>query len=211
MPAALRLGLVLAIALVCGMAVWGGQSAHASGGAGTVAATARAPAPVRPGATAHALPAGAERELLRGLRAMMPPVQRAALVVAEAVTPAVMLARSVAPSAISHGRGVVVAELEPAVQGLVLRWLEHVACLAATERSDGRLPPWPVQPTPECSLAIAGDLHGDGPLYVRLHDRGFAVEWVGRPGGQTHARWRDFAADAGQPWLREVLAPVLPR
>lgn len=210
MPAALRLGLVLAIAFVCGMALWGGQSAHASGADGTIAAGARAPAPSQRPTIAQALPVGAERELLRALCAMAPTDQRAALLVAEAVTPSVLLARSVAPAAISHGRGVVVGELEPALQGLVLRWLEHVACLAAQERSDGR-PPWPVQPTAEFSFAIAGDLRGDGPLYVRLHDRGFAGEWVSRPGGQTHVRWRDFAADAGQPWLREVLAPALPR
>jgi hypothetical protein len=61
----------------------------------------------------------------------------------------------------------------------------------------------------ELSFAFAGGDALGGPCYVRLHGDAFVAEWLRTPAGREHAVWRDFVADAKEPWLGARVAGEL--
>jgi hypothetical protein len=200
MPLALRMPLLVAIALVLGIALWGGVPVAANGRDRAVVA-----APVPAGSM---LPLGAERDLVRALWVLLSPPQRAEAHVAEAVTRAVFVGRALPPSAISHGRGVWVRDLDPGCRVLVRRLYEHAVALAAPHRAD---PAAAVPDLPDdAAFAFAGVAGPDGDLYLRWHLPTAVCEWVGFAGGGAHARFRSFA-DATTTWLGRELAGRLAR
>ncbi len=205
MPLSLRVLLVFATAFVCGVALWGDNAAHA---ASTDAERAAAAAAASAIAAAADLPALVEGDLVRAVLAMAP-AQRADLVVDEFVTTAVLFARAAPPAAISHGGGVALAQLDQDLAKLVQQSFAQAATYAASRRS--RADEVPPELPGSALFAIAGDLHGKGDFYLRWHTATFVCEWVRLGDGAVFARWRDFVADAAQPWLRDELGAGLRR
>jgi hypothetical protein len=202
MPLSLRVLLLLATAFVCGVALWGGNAAHAARGGQDD--TAKTPSTVE----TSTLPAGAERDLVRAVLALASTNQKD-LVLADVVTAAVLFGRAAPPVAISHGRGVAVGAFDPAARVVIQRLFAAAAALAAPHRRRGDEP---VPDLPEETLfAMAGDVRGSGDLYLRWHTATFVCECVLLADGTAQARWRDFVADAERPWLRDVLAERLRR
>ena len=195
MPPGLAFGIGLAVAVVGGIALWPNQN-HA------------ALAAARPTAAAEALrggPPGSEEVLARALLALLPEDQQGCAVVGREVGAEQCLGRSVPPSAITAGRGILAAELGPAAREVLWRLLEHCGTATLAERAPAELAlvrrAWPG----DIAFAFAGGPALGDPCYVRVHGPHFVVEWVHTAAGQVAQCWRDFERDARQPWLRDRL------
>ncbi|MGB3967546.1 MAG: hypothetical protein WBO45_12525 [Planctomycetota bacterium] len=199
----LRLALVLGVAMACGVALWD---------RGSGAGRRRPVAPAAPPPTVAALlPAGGERELLRALAAVLAAPLRSELVVATAVTSAVLLDRAIPPDRVTHGRGVRWLDLDPTARALVMRLVEHVAAFARGDGAPALVAGFRAADEPGFVIAVAGALREPGPLYLRLHGAAFVAEWIELAPGQVHCRWREFGPDADARWLRDELADRLGR
>ncbi|MBL8754842.1 MAG: DUF3500 domain-containing protein [Planctomycetes bacterium] len=200
MPIALRMPLLVAVALLLGIAMWGGEPAAAHTG------VAAGGPPT--GASKDLLPDGGERDLVRALLMLLPEPVRADALVAETVTQAVFVGRAVHPEAITQGRGVFVRDLAAGQRALVQRLFAHAFALAAATA------PEPVGAVPllpdDAAFAIAGDAARGRDLYVRWHLPAAVCEWVGFAAGDVHARWREFGVGS-QEWLGAALARRLAR
>lgn len=189
-PFAVSLGLV--VALVLGFALW-------SSGTSPVRAAPRAVPVVLPVAN------DGEELLARALLLMLPDAQRRNAVLGEQPAPRLLLQRAVPPTAIVEGRGVHWAQLEPAAQAVLWRLLEQLAARTHVVDAGPALAAAAVGRA-DLSFAFAGAERLGGPCYVRLHGDRFVAEWVRTAEGREHVAWRDFVADAAEPWLAERLA-----
>ena len=192
-PFAVSLGLV--VALVLGFALW-------SSSAAPVRAAPRAEPVLLPVAT------DGEELLARALLLLLPEAQRRAAVLGERPEADFLLRRAVPPAAIVAGRGVRWADLEPTAQAVLWRLVEqaaarhHAADAGPALRAAGAH-------RAELSFAWAGAERLGGPCYLRLHGESFVAEWLRTPAGHEHAAWRDFVADAEEPWLGARVAGEL--
>lgn len=194
----LALSLLLVGAAICGVAMW------SSNARSEVRAQARQQ---RPPVVVEVAPHG-EEVLARALLLLLSQTQRQTAVLGERPEPAFLLQRAVSPTVIVAGRGVRYADLPPSAQAVLLRLVEQCAgrcrgtdvgpALTAAARGRGEL-----------SFAFAGGDALGGPCYVRLHGEAFVAEWLRTPAGREHAVWRDFAADAKEPWLGARVAGEL--
>ncbi|MFN7590293.1 MAG: DUF3500 domain-containing protein [Planctomycetota bacterium] len=197
MQRSFALSLLLAGAAICGVAMW------SSNARSEVRAQAQQARPV----VVEVVPHG-EEVLARALLLLLSQTQRNAAVLGERPEPAFLLQRAVSPTVIVAGRGVRHADLPPAAQVVLLRLVEQCAgrCRGAdvgtalTTAARGRS---------ELSFAFAGGDALGGPCYVRLHGEGFVAEWLRTPAGREHTVWRDFVADAKEPWLGARVASEL--
>lgn len=190
------LSLLLAGAAICGVAMWSSTRSN------EVRAMEQA-APVVVDVAANG-----EEVLARALLMLMSQTQRGQAVLGERPLPSFLLQRAVSPTVIVAGRGVRYADLAPSAQAVLLRLVEQCAgrcrgadvgaALAAAARGRGEL-----------SFAFAGGDTLGGPCYVRLHGEAFVAEWLRTKAGREHAVWRDFVADAKEPWLGARVAGEL--
>lgn len=198
MHAGLGFGIGLAVAVVGGIALWPNPT-HAR-----AALPARPPAVTAPSAG----PLGSEEVLAKALLALLPVELQRQAVLDERVGPELCLARSVPPTAIASGRGVMVADLAPAAAGVFWRLLQHCAAALPRELAGSDLARAEAVGSGALAFVFAGDRALGGPCYVRLHGPHFVVEWLRTPAGQVHSRWRDFERDAEAPWLRDEVRRV---
>ena len=161
-------GLMVLIALVCGVAVWARPTAAASGDT-----------PVRAQSPVVRSFAGVEADVARTALACMDARSRALAVLGTAVDRAVMLQRSVPPSAIAVGGGIDLAAVDGLAHELLVQLLAH----AAAGPGAGAAMPNPSG----VHFAWAGELRSGAPFYLRLHGPQFAVEWVQRGDGAPRA------------------------
>lgn len=183
----LALGLVVATAVVCGIALWPVPAAAS-------ARPAAHPAPVGIAATPADDLAGHEGELARVVLALLPDELRARAIVGTVPSAEVMLQRSVPASAVTVGGGLALAAMPPLPRQLVTRLLQHASSSLAGGRAlaEGSV-----------AFAFAGSRAAGAAFYVRLHGPDFVAEWVTSADGMLRGACRDFARDVGTPWLRE--------
>jgi Protein of unknown function (DUF3500) len=197
MHSGLAFGIGLAVAVVGGIALWPNPG-HAG--------AAAVPRPVAAAGTApRAGPPGSEEVLAKAVLALLSDDQRRVAVVDDRVGPDLCVARSVPPTAIVAGRGILLAELPAAAVAVVTRLFEHCAAALPPERAAADLARAVACGPGAVAFAFAGERGLGGPCYVRLHGPHFVVEWLRTAEGRVHGRWRDFAIDAGAPWLRDDL------
>ena len=183
----LALGLVVATAVVCGIALWPVPAAGAtrSGGGATAVPAAATPADDL---------GGHEAELARVVLALLPDELRARAIVGAGPSAAVMLQRRVPASAVAVGGGLPLLAMPPLPRQLAARLLEH----AARSLGGGR-------PLAESGVAFAfaGSRTAGAAFYLRLHGPDFVAEWLTDAEGMLRGACRDFSRDAGTPWLWE--------
>ncbi|MCU0866545.1 MAG: DUF3500 domain-containing protein [Planctomycetes bacterium] len=200
MPPGLAFGIGLAVAVIGGIALWPSQN-HAA---------LAAPRPAIAAAAPRCGPPGSEEVLARALLALLPDDQQRLAVVGREAGTEPCLGRSVPPSAITTGRGILAAELGPAGREVLWRLLEHCSAASHAERAPTELErvrrAWPG----DIAFAFAGGPALGDPCYVRVHGTHFVVEWVRTAAGQVAQCWRDFERDAHEPWLRDRLQAPAP-
>lgn len=201
MNAPLALALVLLASVVCGIALWPEPAVVVA--APRPAVVARVDVPT--------LPPASEAAVARAALAVMRAEHRAAAIVGERVGPDVLLTRHVPPAAIAVGRGVWCRELDAVARELLWRLLQHGAARFLGEHADGELQRLRGARFDAACFAWAGAPDA-GAFYARLHGDDFVVEWVGLDDGGVHGAWRDFARDAGEPFLAQrVFGPAARR
>ena len=183
------LSLLLAGAAICGVAMWSSNARN----------EVRAQQQQRQPVVVEVAPHG-EEVLARALLLLLSQTQRNAACLGERPEPAFLLQRAVSPTVIVAGRGVRYADLPPPAEQCAGRSRGADVGAALTVAGRGRS---------ELSFAFAGGDALGGPCYVRLHGEGFVAEWLRTPAGREHAVWRDFAADAKEPWLGARVASEL--
>lgn len=187
MNAPLALGLVVATAVVCGIALW---PVPAAGAARSRGAASTVPAAATPADDLG----GHEGELARVVLALLPDELRARAIVGSGPGAGVMLQRSVPPGAVAVGGGLPLSAMPTLPRQLAARLLEHAARSLGASR-----------PLAESGVAFAfaGSRTAGAAFYLRLHGPDFVVEWLTAADGMLRGACRDFTRDAGTPWLWE--------
>ncbi len=182
MHAGLAAGMVLAVALASGAALWPRPAAASATATESVAA---------PGA-------GVIEDLARGLLAALDEAARADAVLALELTSSMLLDRASSRDPLGR-RGLPITRVPAGALGLVERLL---ACAGRRHDAGGLR---------GLHVAWAGPLAERGPFYVRLHADAFAVEWVHFAGGALHTRRLDFARAKLSDWQWPMVVQRLAR
>jgi len=182
MHAGLAAGIVLAVALASGAALWPRPAAAAPIPFESVAA----PWP------------GAIEDLARGLLAALDEAARAEAVLAPDLTSSLLLDRVSSRDPLGR-RGLPITRVPAGALGLVERLLEF---------GGGRHVPGGLR---ELHVAWAGPLAERGPFYLRLHADAFAIEWVHCDNGALHTRRLDFARAEPSDWSWPAVVQRLAR